>query len=152
MINLLVRLKKYSFVLPLLYILGLAYCRYTYILNPNWSGKPLFLEIQTIGKNIGPDSITNMMSILIYWMLFFLGNIGLFALLFSSFEKVKAAGFFYLLLSGGSILFFALDAFIIESKAITGLATTLKNFTLSPLFTGFAYIVIEYFHWYGKPS
>ncbi|MCG8308692.1 MAG: hypothetical protein MI975_14965 [Cytophagales bacterium] len=144
-------MKKYSFALPLLFILGLAYWRYTYILNPNFSGEPFLFEIRKFGNTFPPHSAINIKSIIIYWILFFLGNIGLFVTLFASFEKVKATGFFYLLLSAGSVLFFGLDH-LFTSASFFGLASILKNFLLSPMFTAIAYIVIEYFHWFGKSA
>ncbi|MCK5700909.1 MAG: hypothetical protein KAI29_07145 [Cyclobacteriaceae bacterium] len=150
-------MKKYTFVLPLIFILGLAYWRYTYIINPNFVGEPLLIKIGSLDNyNPAPvitaNSIINIKSIIIYWVLFFLGNVALFLTLFSSFEKVKTIGFFYLLLSFFSAVFFALDAFWLKSLISFNLASILKNFLLSPLFTAIAYIMIEYFHSFGKPS
>ncbi|MCK5104501.1 MAG: hypothetical protein KAR17_16870, partial [Cyclobacteriaceae bacterium] len=113
-------MKKYTFVLPLIFILGLAYWRYTYILNPNFVGEPLLIKIRSLNHYdpapiITANSIINIKSIIIYWVLFFLGNVALFLTLFSSFEKVKTIGFFYLLLSFFSAVFFALDAFWLKS-------------------------------------
>ncbi|MCK5468356.1 MAG: hypothetical protein KAI99_07605 [Cyclobacteriaceae bacterium] len=150
-------MKKYTFVLPLIFILGLAYWRYTYIINPNFVGEPLLIKIRSLNHYdpapiITANSIINIKSIIIYWLLFFLGNVALFLTLFSSFEKVKTIGFFYLLLSFFSAVFFALDAFWLKSLISFNLASILKNFLLSPLFTAIAYIMIEYFHSFGKPS
>lgn len=145
-------MKRYAFALPLLYILGLAYWRYTYILNPNLSGEPFIFEIRKIGDNFSAHSHVNIKSIIIFWILFFLGNIAFFSTLFSSFDKVKTIGFFYLLLTSLSIIFFGVDALWIKSQSIFSLASILKNFLLSPMFTAIAYIMVEYFHWFGKPS
>lgn len=145
-------MKRYTFVLPLLFILGLAYWRYTYILNPNLSGEPLLFEIRNIGHNISAHSTVNIKSIIIFWILFFLGNIAFFTTLFSSFDKVKTVGFFYLFLTVISVIFFGIEALWIKSQSIFSLASILKNFLLSPMFTGIAYIMVEYFHWFGKPS
>ncbi|MCK5104369.1 MAG: hypothetical protein KAR17_16205 [Cyclobacteriaceae bacterium] len=146
-------MKKYSFVLPLIFILGLAYWRYTYILNPNLSGEELLIEIRgSPASEITANSIINIKSIIIYWALFFLGNIALFLMLSKGLEKAKTIGFLFLLVSFVSILFFALDAFWLKSPSFFSLASILKNFLLSPLFTAIAYIMIEYFHSFGKPS
>ena len=145
-------LKKYLFTLPLLFILGLAYWRYTYILNPNLDGEPFLINIKRLGNTISANSPANIKSIIIYWLLFFLGNVAFFTTLFSSFEKVKTIGFLFLLLTGVSALFFAIDILLFHSAAIFGLASILKNFLLSPMFTAIGYIRIEYFHWFAKPS
>lgn len=146
-------MKKYTFVLPLIFILGLAYWRYTYILNPNFSGEPLLIKIRSLSAlDVTVNSVINIKSIIVYWALFFLGNIALFLTLSSSHEKAKTIGFLFLLISFASILFFALDAFWLKSPSIFNLASILKNFLLSPMFTAIAYIMIEYFHWFGKPS
>jgi hypothetical protein len=143
-------LKRYAFVLPLLFILGLAYWRYTFILNPNFSGAPFLIEIKADGITIAPNSAINIKSIIIYWSLFFIGNIALFVSLFSVFEKVKTIGFLFLLLSFFSLLFFGVDAFLIKAQFLFNLAAILKNFLLSPMFTAVGYIIVEYFHWFGK--
>ena len=146
-------MKKYTFVLPLIFILGLAYWRYTYILNPNFSGEQFLIEIKdSPASEITANSIINIKSIIIYWALFFLGNIALFLTLSKDLDKAKTIGFLYLLISFVSILFFALDAFWLKSPSFFSLASILKNFLLSPMFTAIAYIMIEYFHWFGKPS
>ena len=146
-------MKKYTFVLPLIFILGLAYWRFTYILNLNFSGEQFLIEIKgSPASEITANSIINIKSIIIYWALFFLGNIALFLMLSKELEKTKTIGFLYLLISFVSILFFALDAFWLKSPSFFSLASILKNFLLSPMFTAIAYIMIEYFHWFGKPS
>jgi hypothetical protein len=145
-------LKKYTFVLPLIFILGLAYSRYTYILNPNFSGDPFLIEIKATGASIAPNSAVNIRSIIIYWTLFFLGNIAFFLSLFTAFEKVKTVGFLFLLLSFISLVFFGIDAFISKADFVFNLAAILKNFLLSPMFTAVGYLIVEYFHWFGKPS
>ena len=149
-------MKKYTFVLPLIFILGLAYLRYTYLLNSNFVGDPLLIKIKLFNANndqiILTNSAINIKSIITYWVLFFLGNIVLFLVLFSSFEKAKTIGFFYLLISFFSAVFFALDAFWFKSLISFNLASILKNFLLSPMFTAIAYIFLAYFHRFGKPS
>ena len=150
-------LKKYTFVFPLVFILGLAYWRYTYILNPNFAGDPIIISIKPSWSEnpeveVTVSSIVNIKSILIYWTLFFLGNIALFVTLFSSFEKVKPIGFLYILISILSVLFFAFDALWFKSPSFFGLGSVLKNFLLSPMFTAITYIMVEYFYFFGKPS
>ncbi|MCK5700990.1 MAG: hypothetical protein KAI29_07555, partial [Cyclobacteriaceae bacterium] len=134
-------MKKYTFVLPLIFILGLAYWRFTYILNLNFSGEQFLIEIKgSPASEITANSIINIKSIIIYWALFFLGNIALFLMLSKELEKTKTIGFLYLLISFVSILFFALDAFWLKSPSFFSLASILKNFLLSPMFTAIAYI------------
>ena len=145
-------MKKFAFVLPLLFILGLSYWRYTYILNPNLDGDPFMIEISKLGWTISSNSYVNIKSILIYWLFFFLGNVALFLTLYKTLENAKIIGFFYLLLSIISALFFTVEMFWFKSSSIFNLAAILKNFLLSPMFTTIAYIVIEYFHWFGKSS
>ena len=145
-------LKKYSFILPLIFILGLAYLRYTFILNPNFNGDLFLIHIGKYGQTVSINSLLTIKSIIIYWILFFLGNIGLFITLFNSFDKVKIIGFFYLLLTFLSVICLGIDALWFKSPAFFGLGAILKNFLLSPMFTAIAYIMVEYFHWFGKPS
>jgi hypothetical protein len=145
-------LKRYTFVLPLLFILGVAYWRYTFILNPNFSGDPLLFEIKVDGKAIAHNSVINIRSIIVYWTLFFLGNVAFFLTLFSSMKKVKTVVFLFLLLSFFSLAFFAIDAFVVKSPFAFSLGAIIKNFLLSPMFTAVGYIIVEYFHWFGKPS
>lgn len=150
-------LKKYKFVFPLFFVFGLSYLRYTYILNPNFIGEQILIEIKSLNSygNETTNSITTLISIksiIVFWVLFFLGNVALFLSLFSSFEKIKTIGFFYLLISFFSAIFFALDVFWLKSPSFFSLGSILKNFLLSPMFTAIAYIVIEYLHWFGKPS
>jgi hypothetical protein len=148
--------KKYVRIFPLIFILGLAYLRYTYIINPNFSGESFFIEINSlqngIHSDILSDSAVSIKSILIYWVLFFLGNIALFSTLIHSLGKVKAVGFLYLLISFASVLLFALDIFWFDSPSLSSMGSILKNFLLSPIFTAIIYILIKYFKWFEKPA
>ena len=72
--------------------------------------------------------------------------------LFSSFDKVKIIGFFYLFLTLISVAFLGIDTLWFKSAAFFSLGAILKNFLLSPMFTAIAYIMVEYFQWFGKPS
>jgi hypothetical protein len=94
--------------------------------------------------------MVNIRSIIIYWVLFLLGNMLFFRVLFSSKEKVMAIIFFYLIISISSGLFFVADRFLLPSEALFSLGAIMKNFVLSPVFTAMAYIIVEYFHWFGK--
>jgi hypothetical protein len=144
--------KKYVRIFPLIFILGLAYLRYTYIINPNFSGESFFIEINSLQNGILSDSAVNIKSILIYWVLFFLSNIALFSTLIHSHGKVKAVGFLYLLISFASVLLFALDIFWFDSPSLSSMGSILKNFLLSPIFTAIIYILIKYFKWFEKPA
>jgi hypothetical protein len=142
--------KRYLFVLPLLFILALSYWRYTYILNPNYHGEPVLLNYRFYIASLGANSMVNIRSIIIYWVLFLLGNMLFFRVLFSSKEKVMAIIFFYLIISFASAIFFTADRFLLPSESLFSLGAIMKNFILSPIFTAMAYIIVEYFHWFGK--
>jgi len=145
-------IKRYFFVLPLLFLLALSYWRYTYIINPNFQGDPVLLDYRFYIDSIGANSLINIRSIIIYWVLFFLGNVAFFLLLFSSSEKIKAIIFFYLTITILSFGFLMIDKFLFPSRALFNLGATMKNFILSPIFTAMAYIIVEYFQWFGKSS
>jgi hypothetical protein len=144
--------KRYLFVLPLLFILALSYWRYTYILNPNYHGEPVLLNYRFYIASLGANSMVNIRSIIIYWVLFLLGNMLFFRVLFSSKEKVMAIIFFYLIISFASAIFFTADRFLLPSESLFSLGAIMKNFILSPIFTAMAYIIVEYFHWFGKSN
>jgi hypothetical protein len=144
--------KRYLFVLPLLFILALSYWRYTYIINPNFQGDPVLLNYRAYIATLGANSLINIRSIMLYWTMFFLGNLAFFLVLFSSKEKVKAIIFFYLIISFASAVFLAADRFLLPSGALFSLGAIMKNFILSPIFTAMAYIIVEYFHWFGKSN
>ena len=147
-------MKKFLSILVLSLILVLAYCRYTYVLNPNFSGEPVIIKIMDYGnlenQNISADSIINIKSIIIYWTLFFVGNVVFFLTVFSSAGKIKSIVVLYLLISLLSAFFFALEIFLLKSPALFSLASILKNFLLTPAFTAIGYIMIAYFHRFGK--
>jgi hypothetical protein len=96
--------------------------------------------------------MVNIRSIIIYWVLFLLGNMLFFRVLFSSKEKVMAIIFFYLIISFASAIFFTADRFLLPSESLFSLGAIMKNFILSPIFTAMAYIIVEYFHWFGKSN
>ena len=150
-------LKKYNFLFPLIFIFGISYLRYTYVLHPNFNGEPFLIGIKLFNTQYSQGanssaSIVNIQSIIVYWVLFFLGNVALFRSLFSNFDKVKTIALLYLLISFFSVVFFGLDFYLFKSPSLFSLGAILKNFLLGPMFTAIAYIVIEYLHWFGKPS
>ena len=110
-------MKKYYFILPLIFILGLAYCRYTYMLNPNFSGETMLIKIKQTaslgGQSYDANSVVNAKSIIYYWVLFFIGIVIFFQALFHSKEKNKIIMALYLLISLFSVGFFSLDYFLI---------------------------------------
>ncbi|NJN26451.1 MAG: hypothetical protein HC819_10975 [Cyclobacteriaceae bacterium] len=86
-------MKKYLFLVPLVLILALAYCRYTYVLNPNWSGEESMLRIKQRGLLADPALVALSMtvtvkSIIIYWHMFLLANAAFFLCVFPK-GKVK---------------------------------------------------------------
>ena len=145
-------IKRIAFIFPLLFILGLAYWRYTYILNPNFSGDPTLIDIKSLKDGAAPNTLVYMKSIIVYWFLFFIGNASFFYVLFKSAQKVRTVLFLYLLLSVISGLFLGADAFVYQSTFLFNIGALLKNFLLSPMYTAIGYIVVEYFHWFGRPS
>jgi hypothetical protein len=144
------RIGKYLWILPLVFILALSYWRFTYIINPNLEGKPVLLNYRFYIDSLGANSLVNIRSIIIYWILFLIGNVTLFYFLFRSRQKVQAILIFFLvisLFSGGLLL---VDRLLFPSKAFFNMGALMKNFLLGPLFTALSYIMIEYFHWFTK--
>ncbi len=146
-------MKKYTFVFPLIFILVIAYWRYTYIINPNFLGEQMMVNIRDLkfSQNTLSTFVT-VRSIIIYWTLFLLGNTALYLTIFGWSEKLKSIIGLYLLISFVSALFFAFDAFWIKSTFSFDLAAILKNFILSPVFTAVIYLIVSYFQWFEKPS
>jgi hypothetical protein len=147
-------LKKYLFVFPLVCIVILAYWRYTYMLNPNLSGDPFLIKIMKgnglANQSYDANSLTNIKSIILCWLLFFTANTIFFRTAFHSRKKANSIIALFLLISFVSALFFAADAFWFKSVALFNLASILKNFILTPMFTAIAYIMIAYFHWFDS--
>ncbi len=144
--------KRYLFIFPLLFILALSYWRYTYIINPNYHGEPVLLDYRHYINSIGASSLINIRSIIIYWVLFFLGNTVFFLFLYSLRDKLKAIIFFFLIISFFGFGFLIIDKFLIPSKMFFNMGAMMKNFVLSPVFTAMAYIIVEYFDWFGKST
>lgn len=139
-------MKKHLFLFPLVFIVILAYCRYTYMLNPNFSGEDMLVKIAQDDPlvNQGAHSPINIKSIIVYWVLFFLSNAAFFLSIFPK-GKVKLLLVLYLLISALSMFFFAMNAFLIKSPAFFMMASSLKNFLLTPVFTASGYLLIRYF-------
>lgn len=145
-------MKKYTFVFPLIFILVIAYWRYTYIINPNFLGEQMIVNIRYLKfSQITLSPFITIRSIVIYWVLFLIGNIAIYFTLFGWSEKVKSISGLYLLISVVSALLFALDTFWFRSSFFFNLAAILKNFILSPLFTAVTYLMVSYFRWFEKP-
>lgn len=148
------RFNKYIFLLPLLFIIVTAYWRYTYMLNPNFSGEPFLIKIikgnSLANQRYDANSLTNIKSIILYWLLFFAANTVFFRTAFHSRKKANSIIALFLLISFVSALFFAVHAFWFKSVALFNLASILKNFILTPMFTAIAYIMIAYFHWFDS--
>jgi len=124
------------------------------MLNPNFEGDPVLIKIMqnnSLGnQGVEANSVINMKSIIYYWVLFFLGNVTFFQALFHLKEKTKVIMALYLLISLFSVGFFAMDAFWFKSITLFNLASTLKNFLLTPMFTAIGYLILNYFNWFGK--
>lgn len=139
------RSGKYFFLVPLIFILGLSYWRYTYILNPNTIGEPFLLDYRLYVNKLGANSLMNIRSIVLYWISFFIGNTVFFFTLESSLKTAKNIGLVFLIISGVSGIFFIIYGLWFQSPFIYSLGATIKNFVLSPVFTAVAYIMLKYF-------
>jgi hypothetical protein len=139
--------KKVAIVLSVLAILVLSYYRYTYFINPNFSGEPVLIKIrQTAGLQdmVAPGGDANVRSILVFWVLFLLGNAWFSMALFRDKAKVIFVIGLYLVISGVSAVFFAGNWLFGPSAFLSMTASMLKNLALSPVFTAGYYIVLKY--------
>ncbi len=141
---------KYFFLVPLIFILGLSYWRYTYILNPNTIGEPFLLDYSLYVNKLGANSIMNIRSIVLYWISFFIGNTVLFFALESSLKAARNIGLVFLIISAISGIFFFVYGLWLPSPFVYSLGATIKNFVLSPVFTAVAYILMRYFQNFPK--
>lgn len=148
-------MKKYIFLIPLAFILALSYCRYTYVINLNIHGEPIFVNIRALKYAVSEGLVQSPMisakSIIVYWVLFFMGNLLLYVLLYGISAKSKTMLAFFLFISVMSALAFGIHAYFYQSTALFTLASRLKNFLLSPMFTALSYLVVEYFQWFKRP-
>jgi hypothetical protein len=139
--------KKVAVILPVLAILVLSYYRFTYFINPNFSGEPFLIKIrQAAGLQdiVSPGGDANVRSIMVFWVLFLLGNAWFSVVLFRSKVKVWFVIGLYLVTSGVSAAFFAGNWFFGHSAFLSTMASMLKNLVLSPVFTAGCYIVLKY--------
>jgi hypothetical protein len=136
---------KYFFLVPLIFILWLSYWRYTYILNPNTIGEPFFLDYRLYVNRLGANSLINVRSIILYWILFLIGNTTFFFILEGSLKTARNISLIFLIISSISGMFFIIHGLWLHSAFIYSLGATIKNFVLSPVFTAVAYVMLKYF-------
>jgi len=139
--------KKVTVILSVLAILVLSYYRYTYFINPNFSGEQVLIKIrQAAGLQdaVAPGGDANVRSILVFWGLFLLGNAWFSIALFRDKAKVWFVIGLYLAISGISAAFFAGNWLFGPSAFLSSMASMLKNLVLSPVFTAGCYIVLKY--------
>lgn len=142
-------LKRIAIILPFILILALSYWRYTYIVNPNFSGEPFLIQIKSDGASFEAYSLVKIKSVITYWLLFFAANLLLFKIAFAERHISKIAVFLFLLVSAISAVVFVLY-YIFNSMAFYTLGSMLKNFALSPVFSAITYLVLKYLPWFEK--
>jgi len=135
-----------------------SYLRYTYYINPNFSGEPVWIKIAEAKQQskgildfntiIYPviDNIIMGKSIIVFWILFGIINVSLF----KSWRNKKEDVMLFLLTYGGLsmiIVFFMGLHFVFRPEMVFfGLFTKIKNFLLSPLYTGVIFIFAKFFN------
>lgn len=140
-------MKKVTVILSVLAILVLSYYRYTYFINPNFSDEPFLIKIrQAAGLQdmVAPGGDANVRSILVFWVLFLLGNAWFSMALFRDRAKVIFVIGLYLAISGVSAAFFAGNWLFGPAAFLSSMASMLKNLVLSPVFIAGCYIVLKY--------
>ena len=143
--------------ISLIFLFIISYLRFTWYINPNFSGDPLLIKIQGAGVNsglLGVDEDINIdihtrirvRSILVFWILFGLVNI-LFCFQWKNFKQ-KIRGI--ILTYGGLtlILVFLLGFHMIlrPEEVFYKMFSIIKNFLLSPLYTGVIFIFVRFFN------
>lgn len=144
-------MKRISIIFFVLLILLFSYWRYTYILNPNFSGDPFIISIRAVGGSFEAYSSIKIKSVIAYWLMFLIGNVLLFRTVFARNRKLKIAVLFFLLLSVASAAIFGLNYFF-NAKALYMLGSLLKNFILSPVFPAVTFLVLNYFSWFENET
>jgi len=145
--------ERILFLLLVLLLLVCSYLRYTYVINPNFSGEPLLISIQqsggtvknTLDLNDQSDRNINQFvkgkSILVFWVFF--GLLDYF--LMRSWRGKQQDTALFLVSYGGltliSIAFLVLHYLFRPDQVFFTLFSEIKNFLLTPLFTGLIFII-----------
>ena len=141
-------MKKVALVLSVFAILVISYYRYTYFINLNFAGEPIFIKVRQaaglMDVTVTPGSDANVRSILVYWLLFLLGNAWFSIAMFRDRSKAYFVIGLYLAISGISVIFFALNWLFGSLAFLSTMASMLKNLVLSPVFTAGCYLVLKY--------
>ena len=149
---------KYSLLaISLIFLFFISYLRFTYYINPNLSGDPILIKISEANMNMEPiesgrindldiNTWIRGRSIMVFWLIFGLANL-LFCFLGKDFKQnfmpfiISYAGFTFL------ILIFAGLHFILSPEVVFyKLFSIIKNFLLSPLYTGVIFIFVRFFN------
>ena len=143
-------------------LIALAYMRFTWYLDLNTSGRPLLVRIHQAGKaqehsvdfsqNNSPVANENLRirSILVYWILFGLTNMALLGLYFKNKFAVISHIVLYLALSLLSLALFAFWKYLLPEDFLFQAASKVKNFLLTPLYSGLVFIFVKYFDSFVK--
>ena len=143
-------------LIVLLFII--SYLRFSYYINPNFSGEPVWIKIAGARMdNLGlldfnennTLDINNMVkakSIIVFWFLFGILNFTIF----KSWRNQQQDTLLFFLTWGGLtlliIFFMGLHFLFRPEQVFFGLFTKIKNFLLSPLYTGVIFIFAKFFN------
>jgi hypothetical protein len=150
--------NKFVFIGSIILLFAISYLRFTYYINPNFSGEPIWIKIAGIelyySDLVEYDHINRLdarlsvkiKSIIVFWILFAFNNL----LLFKFWRSNKNDLIFMLLTWGGLsliiIIFMGIHFVLKPEQVFFGLFTKIKNFQLSPLYTGVIFIFAKYFN------
>ncbi len=155
-------ITRVFFIGSILTLFALAYMRFTWFVDLNASGRPLLVRIHQMGKaqehsayflqNNRPVVNDNLRirSVWAYWILFGLINMALLGSYFKNKFAVIAHIVLYLALSLLSLALFAFWKYFIPEDFLFQMASKVKNFLLTPLYSGLVFIFVKYFDSFVK--
>ncbi len=145
------------FYCSLLALLALAYMRFTWYMDINISGRPLLVRINKAEKTetlqapstqkgamVVSESL-KMRSVAVFWILFGFANMALLGSYFRNRFAIAAHLALYGMLSLLSIVLFALWKYSFPEDFLFQIASKIKNFLLTPLYSGLVFIFVKYF-------
>lgn len=145
--------KSIRIIFLILMLLGCSYLRYTYVLNPNLSGEPPLISIEgskrwaqhSLDLNSPADLNINQFikgkSIILFWLMFGLLDYLLVWYWRGKRQDIHLFLVTYLGLTLISLIFLALHFLFKPDKVFFSLFSDIKNFLLTPLFTGIILII-----------
>ena len=131
--------------------------RFTWYLDVNISGRPLLVRISTVEKTLNEnmtDEPGNLIvkkgnlkisSVIAFWVLFGLANALLLWAFFGTGFAWSAHLALYGMLSLLSLALFAVWKFLLPEDFLFQTASRIKNFLLTPLYSGLVFIFVKYF-------